>query len=53
MRGGGHNGGGLGVVDDGIVIDLAGMAEVAVDPDSDSVRVGGGCTWGAGRSGDR
>jgi hypothetical protein len=30
--GGGHNGGGLGVVDDGIVIDLAGMAEVVVDP---------------------
>jgi FAD binding domain/Berberine and berberine like len=46
VRGGGHNGGGLGVVDDGIVIDLAGMAEVAVDPGSDSVRVGGGCTWG-------
>ena len=45
VRGGGHNGGGLGVVDDGIVIDLAGMAEVTVDPDSDSVRVGGGCTW--------
>jgi FAD/FMN-containing dehydrogenase len=46
VRGGGHNGGGLGVVDDGIVIDLVGMAEVVVDPGSDSVRVGGGCTWG-------
>jgi FAD/FMN-containing dehydrogenase len=46
VRGGGHNGGGLGVVDDGIVIDLAGMAEVVVDPDSDNVRVSGGCTWG-------
>jgi FAD/FMN-containing dehydrogenase len=46
VRGGGHNGGGLGVVDDGIVIDLAGIAEVVVDPGSDSVRVGGGCTWG-------
>jgi FAD/FMN-containing dehydrogenase len=46
VRGGGHNGGGLGVVDDGIVIDLAGLAEVVVDPESDSVRVGGGCTWG-------
>src|SRR5450631_571155 len=45
VRGGGHNGGGLGVVDDGIVIDLAGLAEVVVDPESDSVRVGGGCTW--------
>jgi FAD/FMN-containing dehydrogenase len=46
VRGGGHNGGGLGVVDDGVVIDLAGMAEVEVDPDSKVVRVGGGCTWG-------
>ncbi len=45
VRGGGHNGGGLGVVDDGVVIDLAGMAEVVVDPASDTVRVGGGCTW--------
>lgn len=45
VRGGGHNGGGLGVVDDGVVIDLAGMAEVVIDPDSNTVRVGGGCTW--------
>ena len=46
MRGGGHNGGGLGVVDDGVVIDLGGMTDVVVDPDADTVRVGGGCTWG-------
>ena len=46
VRGGGHNGGGLGIVDDGLVIDLAGMAEVSVDPKADRVRVGGGCTWG-------
>ncbi len=46
VRGGGHNGGGLGVVDDGVVIDLAGLADVVVDPDNDTVRVGGGCTWG-------
>ncbi len=45
VRGGGHNGGGLGVVDDGLVIDLAGIAEVAVDPNSHTVRVGGGSTW--------
>ena len=45
VRGGGHNGGGLGVVDDGVVIDLAGMADVVVDPGSNSVRVGGGSTW--------
>src|SRR3954468_11090637 len=44
-RGAGHNGGGLGVVDDGVVIDLSGMAEVFVDTASDTVRVGGGATW--------
>ena len=43
IRGGGHNAGGLGVVDDGIVIDLAGLADVTVD--GDMVRVGGGATW--------
>jgi hypothetical protein len=46
VRGGGHNGAGLGVVDDGVVIDLAGMADVFVDTASDTVRVGGGATWG-------
>jgi hypothetical protein len=46
IRGGGHNGGGLGIVDDGIVIDLADMAQVNVDPGSETVRVGGGATWG-------
>jgi FAD/FMN-containing dehydrogenase len=45
VRGGGHNGGGLGTVDDGVVIDLADMAEVVVDDDRGTVRVGGGCTW--------
>ncbi len=45
VRGGGHNGGGLGVVDDGVVIDLAGISEVVLDPGSNTVRVGGGCTW--------
>ena len=46
VRGGGHNGGGLGVVDDGLVIDLAGMDDVVVDPEAHTVRVGGGATWG-------
>jgi hypothetical protein len=46
VRGGGHNGGGLGVVDDGIVIDLGGIADVVVDPEAHTVRVGGGATWG-------
>ncbi|HEY1568198.1 MAG TPA: FAD-binding protein [Solirubrobacteraceae bacterium] len=46
VRGGGHNGGGLGVVDDGVVIDLSRMADVVVDPSSGTVTVGGGATWG-------
>ena len=46
VRGGGHNGAGLGSVDDGVVIDLSLLREVTVDPDARTVRVGGGCTWG-------
>jgi FAD/FMN-containing dehydrogenase len=46
VRGGGHNGAGLGVVDDGVVIDLAAMNDVIVDADARTVRVGGGATWG-------
>src|ERR1700744_3187100 len=34
VRGGGHNGGGLGVVDDGVVIDLSRMADGLVEPAS-------------------
>src|ERR1043165_7135232 len=32
VRGGGHNGGGLGSVDDGLVIDLSQMNAIEVDP---------------------
>jgi FAD/FMN-containing dehydrogenase len=46
VRGGGHNGGGLGVCDDGLVIDLSGMRGVRVDPQARTVRVSGGATWG-------
>jgi hypothetical protein len=42
VRGGGHNAGGLGVVDDGLVIDLSQMNEIRVDSDTGLVRVGGG-----------
>ncbi len=46
IRGGGHNAGGLGVCDDGLVIDLSGMRKVEVDPQQKTVRVQGGATWG-------
>lgn len=46
IRGGGHNGPGLGTVDDGLVIDLRSMKGVRVDPASGTVHVQGGCTWG-------
>jgi FAD/FMN-containing dehydrogenase len=46
VRGGGHNGGGLGVVDDGLVIDLSLMKGTRVDAKEGTVRVGGGCVWG-------
>jgi FAD/FMN-containing dehydrogenase len=45
VRGGGHSGPGLGVVDEGVVIDLSPMDDVFVDTASDTVRVGGGATW--------
>jgi FAD/FMN-containing dehydrogenase len=46
IRGGGHSVPGLGTVDDGLVIDLALMKNVWVDPVKKVVRVGGGATWG-------
>src|SRR5437667_5120109 len=45
IRGGGHNAAGLGVCDDGLVIDLSTMRFTVVDPKNKTVRVGGGCTW--------
>ena len=46
IRGGGHNGAGLGTCDDGVVIDLSLMRDVEVDPEARTARVGGGATWG-------
>ena len=46
IRGGGHNGGGLGLCDGGIVIDLSGLKFVRVDTSDNTVRVGGGNLWG-------
>ena len=46
IRGGGHNGPGLGCVDDGLVIDLSAMRGVVVDPDARTARVLGGSLVG-------
>ena len=44
VRGGGHNVAGNGTVDDGIVLDLAGLHGVQVDPAARTVRVQAGAT---------
>lgn len=46
VRGGGHNGGGLGICDEGMVIDLSQIKYVRVNKKDNTVRVGGGNTWG-------
>ncbi|HKQ88059.1 MAG TPA: FAD-binding oxidoreductase [Candidatus Acidoferrales bacterium] len=46
IRSGGHNAGGLGICDDGLVIDLSPIKYVRVEPATRTVRVGAGCTWG-------
>ena len=45
IRGGGHNGGGLGLCDDGLVIDLSGIKFIRVDTSNNTIRVGGGNLW--------
>jgi FAD binding domain/Berberine and berberine like len=46
IRGGGHNGPGLGTCDGGVVIDLSSLKGVEVDPDAKTARVAGGAVWG-------
>ncbi len=46
VRGGGHNGAGLGTCDDGLVIDLSRMKGIHIDPANRTARVEGGCVWG-------
>ncbi len=45
IRGGGHNGGGLGLCNDGLVIDLSGIKFVKVNSSDNTVKVGGGNIW--------
>jgi FAD/FMN-containing dehydrogenase len=45
VRGGGHNVAGRAVADGGVMIDLAEMKAIAVDPDRGTVTAGGGVTW--------
>lgn len=45
IRGGGHNGGGLGICDHGLVIDLSEIKFVEVNTKNDTVKVGGGNIW--------
>jgi FAD binding domain/Berberine and berberine like len=47
VRGGGHGVAGLAVCDDGVVVDLSAMTDVAVDPDARIARAGAGVLWGS------
>jgi FAD/FMN-containing dehydrogenase len=46
VRGGAHNGAGLGTCDEGVVVDLSSLKDIEVDLAARLARVGGGCTWG-------
>ncbi len=46
VRSGGHNGAGLGMCDDGLVIDLSPMKGITVDPAAQTAWVEAGCTLG-------
>jgi FAD/FMN-containing dehydrogenase len=50
VRGGGHNAGGLGICDDGLVIDLSPIKYVRVDPKKKTIVAGGGLFVGGRRS---
>jgi FAD/FMN-containing dehydrogenase len=46
IRGGGHNVAGRAVTDGGVMVDLAEMKAIAVDPPARTVTAGGGVVWG-------
>jgi len=45
VRAGGHSVAGLSLCDDGVVLDVRGIADIDVDADRRVARVGGGTTW--------
>jgi FAD/FMN-containing dehydrogenase len=45
IKGGGHNVGGLALVDDGVTLDMSGMRGVWVDPAARTARAQGGALW--------
>lgn len=46
IRGGGHSVAGHSTCDDGIVVDLSPMKDIAIDPEAQTARAGAGVTWG-------
>ncbi|MEM7114962.1 MAG: FAD-binding oxidoreductase [Chloroflexota bacterium] len=46
VRGGGHNVAGHATIDDGLVIDLAGLKQIEVNVEGETAVDGGGVTWG-------
>jgi FAD/FMN-containing dehydrogenase len=46
VRGGGHNAGGLGLCDDGLVIDISLMKGIRIDIKANTLRAEGGCLLG-------
>jgi FAD/FMN-containing dehydrogenase len=46
VRSGGHSVAGMSIAEDGILIDLAGLKEIDIDPEAKTARAGGGVLWG-------